>query len=765
MRLSILAFVAGVCALQCVPRWPFTVLAPSVFAPLALCGLGALACLLRARPGPVAFFAGVLWAGWHAQLGLAARLPDALDGAAFAVRGDVVDLPAAIDGTRRFELSLAATRRGAHAGPGLRRVALADYGTGLEVAAGDRCRLYVRLRTPRGTHNPAGTDYERWLFARRIDATGYVIAHPANHCVPRPVRGALGRMRAALVAALVAHVTDGASAGVLRALTVGERAALGERQWQVLQATGTAHLVSISGLHVSMVAVAVYALARGAFSLWPRLTRRMPAPALGAGCGLLAAAAYAMLAGFTVPTQRTLLMLVCLWWQRRRGQGLLNTDGLVVALGVVVLADPLAVLTASCWLSFGAMAALVAASALLRDLSTVPRTLGLHLSLAVALAPLLALVSPLLAWTSPLANLFAVPLATWGVVPLALLGAALQLAGLPGAAVCWQLAARVWAVTWCGLELLADTAPAWHLPYAMPLAGVPLVLLGLLFAVLPLGRARWGLALLLCLGPWLAAPPAIGQGSVRVTVYDVGQGLSVLVRTRRHALLYDAGPRSRGGRDAGKSVVVPNLRAAGVWQLDRLVLSHPDVDHAGGAVAVLAGIEVAEVTVNPRDPWRGPATRCVAGQSWQWDGVRFDFLHPQPDTAGDDNHLSCVLRVTSAAGRRVLLTGDIDIAAEDELVAEPEAVAADILVSPHHGSATSSSPGFVAAVAAREVIHSAAHGNRYGFPAAAVVARYAAREARQHVTGDHGAIVIDLRSDATTVTHWRDIAQRYWHVP
>lgn len=762
MRRFVLAFVGGVCAVQTLPAWPDG--HSNVLVGVALAGLALLcAWWCRDRPIIVAVCSGLLWAGWHAQLGLAARLPAVYDGAAFALDGVVRDLPISRAGARHFELELHAVARGRHAGPAMRRVALADYGNELALAAGTRCTLHARLRTPRGTHNPAGADRERMLFARRIDATGYVIAHPANRCEQRRYGGALGRLRERLAQAIGASVGDAATAGVLRALGVGERTGMSERQWEVLQATGTTHVVSISGLHVSMVALVGGLLGGALWRLSPALTRRLPAPALGAGVGLATAGAYALLAGFTVPTQRTLLMLGCLCWQRSRGQRLLNADGLVLALGVVVLCDPLAVLTASCWLSFGAMAALVGASALLRDGALLTRLLGMHLWLAIALAPLLAFVTPFLAWTSPLANLVVVPLVTWVVVPLVLAGIVLALPGLPQAAACWQLAGRVWEFGWAGLAMLADSAPAWRLPHAVSPAAALLVALGLVLLWLPLGRARVWLVPLLCLSPWLAAPAPPAPGTAWVGVLDVGQGLAVLVRTRSHALLYDAGPRGRGGGDAGKSVVLPNLRAWGVWRLDRLVLSHADIDHAGGADAVLAGVHVASLMLSPRDPRPTAATRCLAGQVWVWDAVRFEVLHPAPDMVGDDNQLSCVLRVTSAGGRRVLLTGDIDSSAEHRLVAAGADLAADVLLAPHHGSPGSSSPAFVAAVRPRLVVHTAAYGNRYGFPAASVRRRYAAIGSMQHVTGEHGALLFELGHGPISWTGSRTVFRRYWH--
>ncbi len=764
MRLALLCFVGGVCTVQALsalpPVWPFL----AVLAPV-LAGL-------RRRPRACACLAaaivGCAWALWHAERGLAARLPQALDGEAFRVEGRIAGAPRRQHAVVQFELDVARVEAGRRRVPALRRLALSDYRGGFLPAPGSRCTLHVRLRSPRGLRNPAGQDFERWLFSQRIDATGYLIAHPANACRVEPWHGGLDRLRQRLADEISVSLGDGGAAadtaGILRALAVGERAAMTDRQWQVLQATGTTHLVSISGLHVSMVAAVMFWLARGAWSLSPALVRCAPAPHAAAGAGLAAACAYALLAGFTVPTQRTVLMLACMLWQRRRGQRLLNADGLLLALGIVVLWDPLAVLTASFWLSFGAMGSLVLLSALLREGGFVRRSVGIHLWLALALAPMLALLSPAIAWTSPLANLVAVPLVTWGVVPLVLVGVALSLCGLPGAAPCWRLAARVWDLGWAGLGGLADLAPEWQLPHASPVAAVLLAMLGLAALLLPLASARWWLSPLLCSSLWLARPAVPATGDFTLTVFDVGQGLSVLVRTRQHALLYDAGPVTRGGRDLGATVVVPNLRAAGVGRLDALVLSHEDSDHAGGADSVLRELAVARVFVSPSSGRDARARRCAEGMRWRWDDVDFEILHPAHADRGSENELSCVLRVAGKA-HSALLTGDIEARAEAALARRHPSLAADVLITPHHGSASSSTAPFVAAVRPAHAIHSAAHGNRYGFPAPAVTARYTAVGSTQWITGAVGAVRIEARGAALTVTGWRATARRYWHAP
>ncbi|MSQ69078.1 MAG: DNA internalization-related competence protein ComEC/Rec2 [Gammaproteobacteria bacterium] len=758
MRTSLCVFSAAVIGVQALPSLPTS-------GGLAvLCGACLLAQVRHRRVLAGALF-GLCWALWRGQLGLDARLPQAYDGAALRVSGHLVGLPAVSPLGTHFDLKIDTLSAGTRAVLGPRRLRLSAYGQALTPSAGAHCDLYVRARVPRGTRNPGGFDYERWLFASGIDGLGQVIAHPANRCAPAASVWHIDVARARIAAAIAGALSNPAEAGILRALAVGERAQMTPRQWQVLRDTGTTHMVSISGLHVSMVALLVYWLSRRVVGLLPALARHLPAPRAALLLGFSAALLYALLAGFTVPTQRSVLMLGCLFARRWSGHALMDTDGLLVALACVLLADPVAALTASFWLTFGAMGVLVLVTTVLRRSGPLERWLGVHIWLALALAPLLALVVPSVSWTSPIANAVAVPLVTFGVVPLVLLGIALSPLWPACATLSWQLAAGLWRWVWVGLEWLAEHGPAVVLTRSPSAAVAALVGLGLLLWLLPLGRGRGWFALLLVASPALLPAPHPVTGSVVVNVLDVGQGLAVVVQTHAHVLVFDTGPKTFTGRDAGAEIVLPFLRTIGAPVIDRLIVSHADNDHAGGLPALLQALPVGVLTLSPPHRWPVPVERCRAGQHWEWEGVVFSVLHPDSALAmrQSENNASCVLQI-AAGERRVLLTGDIEAPAERLLLQGPYALTAAVVIVPHHGSKTSSSPAFVAAVRPDFAVFSVGHLNRFGMPSAQVMARYRAAGAVILDTRRDGALRLAVGPAGLEVTRWRRVAHRYWHL-
>jgi competence protein ComEC len=286
--------------------------------------------------------------------------------------------------------------------------------------------------------------------------------------------------------------------------------------------------------------------------------------------------------------------------------------------------------------------------------------------------------------------------------------------------------------------------------------------LGFLLCVLPRGLVGCWLALPLLL-PLLAwHPRAPAQGGYELTVLDVGQGLAVVVRTEHHAMLYDAGPSFRSGGDAGRMAVVPYLRARGVRALDALVVSHDDSDHSGGVHSVLEAVPVALRLTGGH----GDIEHCVAGRRWRWDDVDFEMLHPQPGERWPDNDGSCVLRV-SGAGGSTLLTGDIEANGERALIASGVRLASDIVVAPHHGSASSSTEALIANTHPRYVVFSVGYENRWGFPAVAVQARWRAAGAELHSTEHGGAIIfgVDPHHGVLPPYEHRRDGRHYWTAP
>ncbi len=722
MRTGMLALAAGLASLILLPALP-----PAWLLWLAL-PVGLM--LLPYRSFPLAFFLfGLCWACVSAQWALDERLPPELDGQTLWLEGRVVGLPEQRAGVVRFHLQDAVARR--HTLPG--KLRLAWYG-GPVLQAGEHWRLAVRLKRPQGLVNPQGFDYEAWLLAQRIGATGTV--KQGERLAPASGMSAWRDNLRQRLLRVEAH----GRAGALAALVLGDDSGLTPTDWRLLQDTGTVHLLVISGQHVALLAALLYGLVAGLarLGLWPRSLPWLPAACTLAFVGALG---YGLLAGFEVPVRRACVMIavVLLWRLRFRHLGVWTP--LLLAWLAVLLVEPLAVLQAGFWLSFGAVALL--ALVFSGRLGAWPWWLvwwRAQWTLALGLLPFfLALGLPVSA-SGPLANLIAVPWVSFLVVPLALLGTLLlPLAGV-GEGLLW-LAGGLLELLFQLLGLLAAALPAW-LPMQLPVWAWLLVSLGVGLILLPSGVPLRALGLLLLLP--LAFPPQQlpEQGQAEVWQLDVGQGLAMLVLTREHALLYDAGPRY-GDFDLGERVVVPSLRSLGVSKLDMMLLSHADTDHAGGALAVRQSLPVARVLSGEAAalPPQLAAKPCVDGASWRWDGVRFTTWRWAQ--AAEGNQSSCLLRV-EAAGETLLLTGDIDAAAERALLAGGRELRADWLQIPHHGSRSSSSATFLEAVSPSAAVLSRGSNNPFGHPHPQVMASYQARGVRVYDNVATGALRIRL---------------------
>ncbi|MDA8257365.1 MAG: DNA internalization-related competence protein ComEC/Rec2 [Betaproteobacteria bacterium] len=718
---------------------------------------------------------GFVWAAAFAQLRLADELPATLEGRDIELTGVVAGQPQALERGMRFEFDVEQAVAGVPP-----RISLAWYrgrddgdeeaSPLIPIRAGERWRFTVRLKRPHGNLNPHGFDYEAWLFERGIRATGYVRPRSAQRIDARVWQPgyAVEILREAIRERFRAALPDATSApyaGILIALAIGDQHAIDPGLWQTFARTGITHLMSISGLHVTMLAGLAYLLVNWLWRRSARLPLRIPAQHAAALGGFLAAFGYCLLAGFAVPAQRTLYMLGVVVAARLTARELAGSRVLSLALLLVLLLDPWAVLAAGFWLSFGAVALLFhIGSGRLGPAHWLIEWGRAQWAVTLGMLPALLALFQQFSLVSPLANALAIPLVSFVITPLALLGS------LPLLDPLLSLAHLITTWLMVFIDWLAGLPLAIWQQAAPPAWSVLLALAGGLWLLLPRGfPARW-LGLLAFLPLLTVLPLRPAAGAAAINVLDVGQGLAIHVQTAGHDLLFDAGPAFSADADSGNRIIAPYLRAMGVRRLDALVVSHADKDHEGGAASVLAALPVAIMRTSlpfehPLSAQPVPHELCRDGDAWSWDGVHFEMLHPGTGPLSrKTNDLSCVLRVT-AGGRTMLLSSDIEAVSERELLRQhPADLAADVMTVPHHGSKTSSTPEFIAAVAARDVVFPVGYRNRFGHPKEEVVARYLQSGARLHRTDADGAVRASLDSSGIVFRHERVERMRYWHV-
>ena len=706
------------------------------------------------------FALSLLWTSCVAQNALQARLPPSLAGADIRLAGHVDDFVDATASGVRFTLRITATEQDALL---QQRVRISSWDRDFVPAPGEWLDLTARLREPHGFVNPEGFDYERWLLREGISATGYVRELHARRMRHGGLNQRLLMAREAIRTRIAGSVSNTAAAALITALAIGERSAFSDLHWERFRRTGTSHLVAISGLHVGIIAMVAFSFV----TLSGRVLARTPVEAsrlVASITAFCAAVCYAALAGFAVSTVRAVIMLavgLLIVNLRRRVSAV---HGLALAAVIVIAMDPFVTLSAAFWLSFGAVATLLAATCA-RSVAAPVRHRGTWLAAAVkaqtAIAcmsiPAGALVFGEFSLAAFPVNLIAVPFFSFVLVPLVL--SSVSTAMIFGrAGPLWDASEYFAHVAMLAIEKAgAPDAVA----IQTPVSGGVTTVVAFVGAVMLLpwlpGRSRYLCALAVVPLVWPSNHAHLAQGDVRLTVLDVGHGLAVLVETQSQMLVYDAGARFASGFDVGNDIVAPVLRSR--RNPDVVVISHSDNDHIGGAAAIVANWPRVRVIHGPDvDSLEGE--RCIAGQAWSTDGVSFEFLHPERSFSARGNDSSCVLKVTGNAGS-VLLAGDIERRGE-AAVAARGAADVDVVVAPHHGSATSSGPALVAATMPSVVVFSAGYRNRWGFPADPVVARWCAAGAAVYVTGEQGATEIALSADLMTVHTLRTAERRYW---
>lgn len=737
------------------------------------------------------FCVGAVWAIVAGHGLLAQQLPPELEGEELLVTGVVSDLPENRGEFQRFEFTISEYH---NLNPDFarrkvlpERVLLSWYGQqSLRVA--QQWTLRVKLSRPRGFVNSGGFDYQRWLLSRGLGATGYVRASIHNE-LQGLVPGYPVQERRQAIRDWIAAGFDEQIAGLLRALAVGDTSGISTKQWDLLRGTGTSHLMAISGLHIGLVALLGFWLGHGIRAGLSLLHLRLSwGYWLPGFVSCILAGLYSAMAGFALPTQRALTMVLLVNIALLASRGGSSMRALAWAMLIVLLIDPLSGYDLGFWLSFGAVGFLLfhfqhryrAGGQALEELNGRSRIVQRMQGLASfgraqwvvfvgLMVPLLALNQPL-SLVTPLANLVAIPLVSFFVVAPLLCGLVLNFLGFAVASAFVLFASKMLGLCLVYLEWLAAHVQfgTWS-PQGAELS-IPALLLGaagVLLLLSPRGLpARW-------LGLLLLTPLVLPSGAERppltLTVLDVGQGLATVVSTGNRVVVFDTGPAYSERFNAGDAILGPHLRARGIHKIDRLIISHGDADHAGGAEALLTGVAAGEVVGGEALPGIAsaypnmPVSVCDENSRWEWDGVLFELIEPIAPVGSAPNDQSCVLLV-EYAGQRILIPGDIEARVEQTLLLHdqlPEDVS--VVVAPHHGSATSSTQGFVEGIQAEHVVYSAGYRSRYGHPHPQVRARYEALGSKAYNTAESGQLSFSWdRRGNLHVSSLRQTQRRYW---
>ena len=737
---------------------------------------------------PVCALLGFFWALIHAYNNLYPALDSSIEGVDIEVSGQVVSIPSEKGRSTRFEFSIheAALSANNQAVQVPEKVRLNWYGEIPSIRLGETWHLRIRLKRPWGYANPGGFDFEKWLFEQGIRATGYVRSKGKNERIRetswlRPDY----YLRASLNQKL--QQTKSKSAAVIKALVLGERGQMDSKRWQVLTQTGTNHLLAISGLHVGIVSGFVFFIALFLWKRSEKLCLKVAAQRIAALAGISAAVFYAMLAGFSIPTQRAMVMAAVVFLSIYSMQSLRPCNILSVALLCVLILDPFSVLSPGFWLSFLAVAIILFSlkgkpskqdnqtkKAELAKQDKSPWWLGLvkiQLVLSLGLLPLTLLFFQQASIVSPIANFFAVPWVSFLVVPITLLGSLLMLVSETLGGWVLHISHLLLEVFWFVLNYLhALPFSSWH--HAISTWALVPALIGILLLLSAKGFPSRGLSLIL-LSPLVFAKPAgLDEGELTLTTLDVGQGLAVVVETGDKTLVFDTGPKFSSSFNAGESVVIPYLRQRGIDEIDVLVVSHGDKDHAGGLQGILSNMPVGKlISSKVKDYQHEPRSVCRAGVEWQWNSVQFQFLHPPADLTEkrieklSENNSSCVLLLTHPSGS-VLLTGDIEKSVEKRLITKQlDKLDVDVLIAPHHGSNSSSTHAFIQATSPDYVVFATGYRNPYGFPDEKVVSRY--KEFGSHLvnTASQGMISFEFsdKNGLQLQPGYREVRQRFWH--
>ena len=763
MLVSTLAFVAGI---YCLMQFSYL---PS---PWLITLLPLLFFFIRFSPVfrfVLIFFIGFCWALLFSELKLAENLDGSIENTDVLITGNISSITETYDDHIRFLVDvdeLTDLSGLSHSFSGV--VRLSWYKHSAMPVPGDIWQLKVKLKKTYAFMNPGGFDYELWMLRQGVTATGYVKQDKQNKKIGVNNTYFIEKLRYKIADELK-HKLEKPLLGLMLALSLGDRSELEVEQWKVLSQTGTNHLIAISGLHLSLVAGFIYILARFFWSRFHFLTQRVSSPLFASVMAFVAAFLYALLSGFALPAQRALIMIAVFLLAIFSAKQVRAINVICIALILVLTLDPFAVLAADFYLSFMAVIFILYISRFrINNHHKLIQWIRLQCLLSIALSPILIFWFKQVPLYGALANLIAIPIVGFLIVPLALI-ALILLFPLPAVSQSiYELIDKINQINWAYLEFLSEQTGAVIPISVSSVISFILAMIGILILTMPKGLPARYLGLFFLLPLLFPITEKLGQGEFEFVMLDVGQGLAAVIKTKEHVLVYDSGAKYSKRFNIGDAVIKPYLREMNIRQISMLLISHGDNDHIGGAKAVLENFTVDQVLTSVptefTDEYSKNLTKaCHVGQQWYWDGVYFEILHPRLNKLYDGNNASCVLRVSSGKGS-VLLTGDIEKEAEKSLVERyGGALEADILLVPHHGSKTSSNESFIAAVSPKYAFISAGYRNRFGFPKEDIIQRYDAHNVKTIVSYKTGEISAKFRDEGLQIDEFRTKNRRFWH--
>lgn len=707
-------------------------------------------------------FIAYAWSHYSAVSYLKPSLSPSLEAIDLKLSGKVLELKISSENYLKFILQVNGSVIKKHNNNLPNRILLGWYQADNKIYPNQFCNLTVRLKRFWRLANPGSLDWEKTIFLQGIGARGYVRDGSCISLVD--VSSVKNDIRETLLLNFREQSNKYINAGLMEALTFGARDDMTKDQWEILRKTGTAHLLAISGLHISSISFIAYLLSNFLFKRNAWICNRIAAQRLAAIIALVCAMFYAYLAGFSLPTQRALIMV---------GVGLLaivfykpiiHHSIFATALLLVLIMNPMSVLYPGFWMSFSAVGFIFIAINLTRHLNKFSRIIAVQLYLGAALLPISVLFFMQGSLIAPMANIVAVPWISFLVLPLLLLAEFIFALGFEASHLLFFLVDYLLDILWWFLNTIAKFEFS-SIELHSTILSVLIYQIGLLLLISPSRISTKAISLVFILAMFLVKQPKLRHDEMRVTVLDVGQGLSILVETKNHSLLYDAGYESDMGFSMGEAVVEPYLKYRGIDQVDIAVISHNDNDHAGGMYHLLEQNKIKKTLVSNRSDLY-PAKEidyCRAGRYWVWDNVLFKVLHPEESWESNDNNRSCVLQIVHSQGK-LLLTGDIEALTEKSLISRyGDNLSSDILIVPHHGSKSSSSVAFLTRVRPQIAVFSSAYRNRYGFPHADIIQRFSNMNILTVNTKNQGAVKIDFFQGIHITPGYRSKSQRYWH--